>query len=228
MSAGTDKAAGFANPLEPAAQALALDLAVGDGEVGGDGDGDGDECLVADGQVARVLACSTHVEAVRSVLDMAGVRTFTGFIRTSAIAAAPVEATMIVAALSPTGMGSALSTAKAQQDWHPRPDRDDSPSGADQTRARLDGVARTVRALAAPKQYQRVLARPYNPNSQVERVARGLAVSAWWATRLAEGHTPATARLLLALTAHPALLGALTFPDDQPHLPPSPSARPVP
>lgn len=77
---------------------------------------------------------------------------------------------------------------------------------------RREVVGRALRNLILPGlSMGEMLSSPFS-HTPAGRCTRALVITAWWRTRMSEGHTPETARLLLGLTAHPSVASAAVLP----------------
>lgn len=168
-----------------------------------------------------VCQCDTHFEAVRRLLERRGLRVWTG---TSALGGIVTRALLtpypdrnpddgsdsgsggggggeVYAAWGTTHFGTEKDWRARESNWHTW-----SPEAALDRRDLVEQALDALRDDPSPNTAVRVFTGDHAKIDDHEgaRAIRAAIVKAWWETRLAEGHTPDSARTLLRLMVPPA------------------------
>lgn len=172
-----------------------------------------DAALASEGLMRAVTALPTCEEAVAAVLACAGMRAYTthaevnnGYAQRTAF---------ICAIVAGDEVGECTVGNQQNERWAasetPEPNvnvGDLFPSMAGGVRTML--VRSKARAVASGNMSAaEVLAAPLDDDGVASVAFRTAVLGAWWEARLAQGHSPASARMLLNLATHPSVLSRL-------------------
>lgn len=174
--------------------------------------------LADDDLMEQVTALPTYAEAVTAVLARAGMRAYTCSTDTNPRFGTPDKAAYICAIVAGDEVGECTLGHQQIERWTTTQSPDDTtglfPTLLRGVRRRM--VESKARLVASGNMSAvQILAEPLDDDRPEAVAFRTAVVGAWWQARLAQGHAPSSARMLLNLTCHPGLLSRLrsTTPD---------------